>query len=248
MARFSFGRICGLMLALGLGFGATATAQTDFTKQGAFSSAVFGPIDSRAIYGEGIFPEPLLAPEMDVERELRFDWIHQEKRGVVADEAKAEVEWSFGLLTVEVGFSYSRETAVEVDPFTATTARSRSEGLGNVEFAARYPLWQFVSADAQFEYTLVGALEVAVPTNTSVSKDTEIVPQVFQLMRFGKNVTFQTSVGYSALMGPEEGGTGTLEYSAVLGYSIDRSVLPVPGVTRIIPLAELVGDMPLTGD
>src|SRR5690242_2675217 len=82
------------------------------------SAPVFSSLDGRAIYGKGIFPEPLLAPEMDVEREVRLDWLHSEKRGTVSDEATAEVEWSFGLLTVEAEFKYQRDSMVDVDPFT----------------------------------------------------------------------------------------------------------------------------------
>src|SRR4051812_47528910 len=162
------------------------------------------------MYGKSWFPEPLLAPEMDVEREVRVDWLHTERRGFVADEPKAEVEWNFGLLTVEVELPYVRETESGFNAGLGRTVRERTEGVGNVEFSARYPLYNFVSNDAQFEYTLVGAFELAVPTNTVVSKDFEIVPQLFQLMRFGKHLTFQTSVGYSALIGPEEGGVAAL--------------------------------------
>jgi len=41
----------------------------------------FWRVDQRAIYGKSKFPEPLLAPEMDVESELRLDWFHSEKSG-----------------------------------------------------------------------------------------------------------------------------------------------------------------------
>jgi hypothetical protein len=199
---------------------------------------VFGKIDSRAIYGKSAFPEPLLAPEMDVEKELRFDWLHQEKSGIRSDEVKAEVEYSFGFLTLEVEAPYERE---EEHGHTI-------DGLGSIELSARYPLWQYVSPGAKFEYTLVGALEVAVPSGSRISKDTEIVPQLYQLMRFGDHFTLQASVGYSALMGPEEGGVGTLEYALVAGYSIDHSDLPIPGVLRAIPMAELVGERAFNGE
>jgi len=86
-----------------------------------------------------------------------------------------------------------------------------------------------------------------VPTNTAVSKDNGARAAGFSAHAVGKNVTFQTSVGYSALIGPVGRRRGTLEYSAVVGYAIDRSVLAVPGVRRIIPMAELVGDLPFNG-
>jgi hypothetical protein len=198
---------------------------------------LFSKADSRAIYGKSAFPEPLLAPEMDVERELRFDWLHQEKTGVRSDEVKAEIEYSFGLLTLEVEAPYEREEE----------HGHAIDGMGSIELSARYPLWQYVSPGAAFEYTLAGALEVAVPSGSRISKDTEIVPQLYQLMRLGDHFTLQTSVGYSALMGPEAGGVGTLEYAVVAGYSIDHSQLPIPGVLRLIPMAELVGERAFSG-
>jgi hypothetical protein len=205
--------------------------------QGLPNCPLFSPSDPRAIYSKSTFPEPLLAPEMDVEREFRLDWLHEEKRAIRNDTVKAEVEYSFGYLTLEVEAPYERQ---EQDHHAI-------DGIGSIEWSARYPLWQYVSPTAAFEYTLVGALELAVPSNSRVSKDTEIVPQLYQLMRFGDHLTLQTSIGYSALIGPEEGGVTTLEYAAVLGYSIDHRQLPIPTVLRLIPMAELVGERPFNG-
>src|SRR5947209_11841374 len=89
----------------------------------AFSTPTFSLADPRAIYGTSKFPEPLLAPEMDVERELRFDWLHAEKRAVRTDEARAEVEWSFGDLTLEVGTAYERQEERSREPFTGHKMR-----------------------------------------------------------------------------------------------------------------------------
>jgi hypothetical protein len=198
---------------------------------------LFSLVDPRAIYGKSTFPEPLVAPEMDVEREFRLDWLHEEKRGIRNDNVKAEVEYSFGYLTLEVEVPYERQEE----------HHHAIDGIGSIEFSVRYPIWQYVSPAATFEYTLVGALELAVPSNSRISKDTEVVPQLYQLMRFGDHLTLQTSIGYSALIGPEEGGVASLEYAAVLGYSIDHRQLPIPTVLRLIPMAELVGERPFNG-
>src|SRR5690242_7499908 len=61
-----------------------------------------GLLDHRSRYGQGWFPEPLCADELDAESELRLDWFHGEDRDRQADEVKAEFEWNFGNLTLEV--------------------------------------------------------------------------------------------------------------------------------------------------
>jgi hypothetical protein len=211
------------------------------------NSALFSAIDQRGIYGHSTYPEPLLAPEMDVEAELRFDWLHQEKSGRLSDKVKGEFEYSFGYLTVEVGSSYSRDQVVTRDAATGRASRRTEQGIGSTELAARYPLYQYLSRDAAFEYNLVGAVEVAVPSGSKISRDTEVVPAVYQLMRFGDHFTVQTSIGLSTLTGPDQGGVNMLEYSTVVGYMIERDQLRLPGVLRTIPMVELVGDRTLNG-
>jgi hypothetical protein len=199
------------------------------------------------MYGKSWFPEPLLAPEMDVENELRLDWFHAERRHLRTDELKAELEFSLGLLTLEAEVPYQRDEETTRDPLTTRQTRARTEGVGNIELAARYPLYQFVPPRNDFEYTLVGAFELALPSRSSISHDTELVPQLFQLVRLGRHVTLQTSVGWSAVIGPDEGGINTLEYAAVLGYSVDRDQLRLPAVQRLLPIAEIVGQRAMSG-
>jgi hypothetical protein len=209
--------------------------------------ALFSTIDPRGIYGHSTFPEPLLAPEMDVEAELRFDWLHQEKAGRRSDRVKGEFEYSVGYLTLEVGTSYSKDQVVTRDVATGRKSTRADQGLGSTELAARYPLYQYLSRDALIEYTLVGALEVALPSGSRISRDTEVVPAVYQLMRLGDHLTLQTSLGLSVLSGPDQGGVNTIEYAVVLGYMLEREQLKLPGVLRVIPIVELVGDRTLNG-
>jgi hypothetical protein len=225
-----------------LGFLACSTGAQEF-----LSRPLFTPLDPRAMYGKSWFPEPLRAPEMDVENELRFDWFHSERHGAVADEVRGEVEFSLGLLTLEVEAPYRRDEQTSRDPVTGRVKRTRDEGIGSIELSARYPLFQTVTPKNDFEYTLVGAFEVAVPSGSRLSHDTEFVPQLFQLARFGRHVTLQASVGWSSLVGPAEGGVNTLEYAAVLGYSIERDQLRLPAVLRLLPLAEIVGERVISG-
>jgi hypothetical protein len=205
-----------------------------------------GLLDHRSRYGQFWFPEPLRGPEMDVDRELRIDWFHGEKKGFQQDEVTAEVEYNIGLLTLEVEAGYERGSESAFDAALGRTIRSTEDGAGAIEFSARHPIYQYVSQDGFFDYTLVAALEVAAPSGSKISKDSEIVPQLFQLMRFGEHFSLQTSVGYSVVIGPEEGGATALEYSVILGYNLEHDELPLPGVLRTIPIFELNGDWGLS--
>ena len=200
----------------------------------------FGLLDRRSSYGQFWFVEPLRAPEMDVDRELRFDYFHGETRGSVTDQVKAEVEYNFGLLTLEMELPWERDRFA-VRPETRRTMHETVHGVGSIELSARHPLFEFVSDDNMLDYTLAGAFEVALPSNSPISKDTEFVPQLFQLLRLGEHVSVEASAGISALAGPREGGTDTFEYNVVLGYNIEHEQLPLPRVLRTIPMVELNG-------
>src|ERR1041385_1243303 len=65
-----------------------------------------GLLDHRSRYGQDFFPEPLRAPETDVDRELRFDWLHAEQPGTRINEVTAELEYNFDLLTMELEVPY----------------------------------------------------------------------------------------------------------------------------------------------
>src|SRR2546430_1199006 len=112
-------RIGGILFGIGILSGVAIAAKPasiidaeDRPTAPAFMAPLMN-VDSR--YGQGWFPEPLLAPEMDVERELRFDYFHGEKKGLQQDSVKAEIEWSFGMLTIEVEAEYSREKEASIN-------------------------------------------------------------------------------------------------------------------------------------
>jgi hypothetical protein len=198
-------------------------------------------LDSRSVYGQFWFVEPLRAPEMDVDREVRLDWFHAEGKGSQSDEVKAELEYNFGLLTVEVEVPYVNNRTSGFDAELKKEVRSREEGIDNIELSARHPVFQWVSAGGGFDYTAVAAMEVAIPSGSSFSKDTELVPQLFQLLRLGEHVSVEASVGWSVLIGPVARGENSLEYNVVLGYNIEREQIKLPGVQRVIPIFELNG-------
>lgn len=93
----------------------------------------------------------------------------------------------------------------------------------------------------------MGAFELALPTNTHFSKDTEIGPRIYKLLRLGDHVSVQASVAFAYQIGPRQGGSESMEYSVVFGYDIGREDLPIPGVTSFIPLFELVGENGFAG-
>lgn len=233
-----------------LGTGTSIAAAEDTIPSSPSGTSRYGPFalfDSRSTYGQFWFVEPLRAPEMDVDRELRLDYFHGENHGVQSDTLNAEVEYNINLLTVELEVPYEWETANSFDATRGRTVRERSQGVGSIEMAARHPFFQYVSDDHFFDYTAVGAFEVAIPSNSPISKDAEFVPQIFQLLRVGDHLSVETGTGVSFLAGPREGGTNTFEYNLVLGYNIEHKELPLPGILRTIPIFELNGERVLSG-
>ncbi len=211
------------------------------------SRYAFGLLDHRSRYGEGWFPEPLRGDEGDVDREIRFDYFHSERNGQQSGAVKAELEYNVGLLTLEVEGHYQRDTESSIGSL-GNPLHLASAGVGSITFAARHPLLQYVSPDGNFDYTLVAGLEVGVPWGSQISKDTEIVPHLFQLFRFGEHLSVQATAGYSALIGPDQGGHSSFEYNLTLGYNLEREELRLPDVVRTIPIFELSGDTALTRD
>lgn len=209
------------------------TAQTD-TRYG-----LFHLLDHRSIYGQGVFPEPFLVDESNGEtNEFRVDWLHTKSGDVHSDEFKVEVEKGFGLLTLELEVPFERERDVAED----TTTR----GFDNISIGARYPFYQYVSPGGTIDSTLGASVEVGIPSNSSLSKNAELVPKIFNDLRIGRHFTLQSILGYSLRFGSgDEGGLRTLEYGFVFGYTIPHRELPLPGVQQLIPVLELAGETEL---
>ena len=148
-------------------------------------------------------------------------------------------------LTLELEAPYSRETTLTRNALTGRGGHDRAEGIGNVSIGARHPVYQWVSKDDFFDNTIVVGLEVGIPTNSSISKHTEIVPKLIDDLRLGEHFSIQTVLGYSFQLGSSpEGGTHTFEYAAVFGYAFERKDLPAffTGIDRIIPILEIKGE------
>jgi len=213
----------------------TAKAQTNSPAAAVDTHyGLFNWLDHRSSYGQGIFPEPFLVDDSDLEvNETRLDWLHTKAHNATADEGTVEIEKGFGLLTVEGEFHFEREV----------NAGHVSDGVGNIDLGARYPFYQCVSDNGFFDTTLGAAIELGIPVHSAVSKNTELVPKIFNDLRLGNHFTMQTILGYSTLFGGgAEGGAQKFEYGFDFGYSIPHQQLRIPHVQQLVPLFELSGE------
>jgi hypothetical protein len=207
----------------------------------------YGPLglyDHRSLYGKGVYPEPFIVDDSDGEvNEFRLDWSHQRGKGQNDNIATVELEHGNGLWTLELEVPYEYDTSNVYDPATRLVDHQRAQGFDNINPGARMPVYQWVSADESFDTTFGVAIEVGIPTNSPLSKNTEIVPKVFNDTRIGEHFTAQTILGYSFLRGSDATGGGQqhFEYGMVFGWTIPHSDLPLPDVQDFIPLLELQG-------
>jgi hypothetical protein len=128
-------------------------------------------------------------------------------------------------------------------PYERTaTGQNVVEGIDNIDLGARYPIAQYGSANGFIDTTFGVAFEAGVPTNSTISKNAEWVPKVFNDLRMGDHFTLQSIFGYSTLSGGgEDGGLQNFEYGFVVGYTIPHEELPIPGVQQFIPVLEIDG-------
>ncbi len=192
---------------------------------------LFGLLDHRSDYGLGVYPEPFLVDDDDLEPgEARRDWMHTQAGASKTDVIHPEVEMDFDQNTFELETPYE----IDTDP--------NAHGFGNVDLGVRGPIYQYVSPGGLVNTTFGVGLEAGIPTESAVSKNAELVPKLFHDLKIG-NFTAQSIFGYSTLFGPgDDGGLQTFEYGFVFGYTIQRDQLPLPDVLQTIPFMELIGD------
>ena len=92
--------------------GSLSLAQTasSSTTESSTRYGLFGWLDHRSSYGQGVFPEPFLIDDSDLEtNEARLDWLHTSRNDTHGEQVTAEVEKGFGLLTLEVEVPYERD-------------------------------------------------------------------------------------------------------------------------------------------
>ncbi len=130
---------------------------------------LFDLLDHRSSYGEGVYPEPFLVDDSDLEHgELRLDGFRMAKGADHVDNLKGEIEYGFGQMTLEVEVPFERDVE----------GGSVTEGYDNIDIGARYPFYQYVSRGGLIDTTFGLAVEVGVPTTSPVSKNTEVVPKI----------------------------------------------------------------------
>jgi hypothetical protein len=195
---------------------------------------LFDLLDSRSQYGQGVFPEPFIVDDSDLEvNEARLDILHTKIGSQHSDLLTAEIEKGFGVLTLELEVPYQWDL----------TNGQRQQGFNNIDLGARIPVYEYVSTSGFVDSTFGVAFEAGIPTNSTLSKNGELVPKVFNDLLLGEHFTVQSILGYSTLVGPgEDGGLQTFEYGFVFGYTIQHEQLPIPGVLQVIPVFELLGE------
>ena len=199
---------------------------------------LFGLLDHRSGYGQGVFPEPFLVDDSDLEvNEARLDWLFTKAHHENDSQVTMEVEKGFGPVTLEIEAPYE----VENTSHPSHTA----DGFDNIDLGARCPFYQYVSEDKFIDTTFGVGIEVGIPTQSTFSKDTEIVPKLFNDLKI-EQFTLQSIMGYSSLHGPgEDGGSESFEYGFDFGYTIPHEQLPIPHVLQLIPVFELIGETAL---
>ncbi len=202
----------------------------------------FNLLDHRSRYGTGFFPEHFRQTSLDAEHELRADYFHGEHKGRRESEIESEVEWAIGNLTLTIEGEWESEHEFNGAAF------ERKEGWQTVKFKAHHPVYQFVSKDNFFDYTLVGKVSLGLPLAGNMhTDDYEIYPLLGQMLRLGEHFSAQTWTGVNFVTGSKEGGNHELRYGALLGWNIYHHEVPIPGTQSFAPLLELDGQRFLAG-
>jgi hypothetical protein len=215
---------------------ASSPAQPAETRFGLFSL-----LDSSSKYYSGGFPEPLRVEDTTLDNELRLDFLHQEAKQALGNQVSTEVQKSLGIMTFEIQAPYVSNREAD------DAGRRQDVGdFGNVELGARIPCCQWVRGPVDNSAGL--NFEVDVPTNSRLSKNTEITPGLFDDLCIGRHFTMQTLFSFASLLGsaPEE-GRESFEYSLNFAYAIEDEQFALPHVERIVPMFELVGETGLSG-
>ena len=196
---------------------------------------LFDWLDTKSAYNQEFFPQPLLVDDTSLEKEgeLEFSSLHTQANGQRSDTVTAEIQKSIGLLTLELTVPYEREA----------DAGDVSQGIGNIDFGARYPVHQFVSATGFFDNTFGVGMEAGIPASSAISVNAELQPKIFDDLKVGEQFSIQSVLGYSTLLGGgDNGGQQTFEYGFAFAYALPHAKLPLPGVQQFTPMLELAGE------
>jgi hypothetical protein len=205
-----------------------------------------GLLDFDSKYFRDAFPEPFRVEDTTLNNELRFDWEHDQAKGVRSDAFTAEMQKSVGIVTLEVQGQYITSSG-RLDLGDGDDAGS-GNGFENVQVGGRVPILQFISNSGSIDNSIGINLEGGIPTNSQVSKNASASIGIFDDLALGDHFTLQTLFSYSRLFGSlPANGRDLFDYGLAFGYAIEDEQLPIPDVERLIPIAELVGETSLTG-
>ena len=214
----------------------TAETTTSSTRYGLFDA-----LDHGSSYGSGLYPEPFLVDDTDLEvNEARLDYLHTAGPGNShVDNIHAEVEKGFGQLTLELEGNLERDSV----------SGAGSTNFSNVDLGARYPVYQIVDPKGLWDTTFGVGAEVGVPTGSIISRNTEVVPKVFNDFRI-ENFSLQSILGYSTLIGnsQDDGRQQNFEYGCVFGYTIQHDQIAIPGLVSLVPVLEIDGSRQMNQD
>jgi hypothetical protein len=222
-----FGLSAALFSAASVHAGNSADNQTESALSTRYGP--FGLLDHSSQYGLGVLPEPFLVDDSDLEvNELRLDLFDTRTGAQHTDLFKAELEKGFGPVTFELEMLYERDVSTGVV----------SEGVNSINLGVRVPFYQYVSAPVDTTFGV--ATEVALPVNSARSRNTEVVPKIFNDLILGDHFTLQSIFGYSTLFGPgPDRNSQHFESGFVFGYTFQHKELPIPGVRQFILMSEL---------
>lgn len=203
---------------------------------------LFDGLDHRSVYYKNVSPQPLLVDDTGIEPELEAELNYLHTAGpdqLRNDIISAELQKGFGVVTFELAVPYQR----------VSDSDDTAKGFGNISLGARTPLYQYVSANGVFDTTAGIGLEVGIPVNSELSKNTELNPSVFNDFFVGNHFNVQTVLGYDKLFGSgDDGSEEDFECGLVLAWTIPHTDLPIPGVERFSPMFEVDGELGLNQD
>ncbi len=207
----------------------------------------FGLLDHRSKLAKGFFPGTFLAANVAAQREVAMTWYHFETGHQQLDLFYNEFKWGMDQWTVELQAPYQHEHVSFPDAAPGEPTSRNFDGMANFAIIMRAPIYQYVSKHDSIDYSLVPGLEIDPPSGSTVSTGTVISPRIMQAIGLGNHLSIMTSLGMSFLTGPHQGGEKDLTWDTVPGYNIYHRNLPIPGISDITPVFEIVGSDPLSG-
>jgi hypothetical protein len=234
-----------LLIVFGVQLAATAdnddlSTTNSWTSQNA-RFGLFDWLDHRSAYYQDCFPQALIVDDTspEPEGELELSYLHTAAAAQHSDLISAEIQKSIGLVTLELEVPYER----------FTDSDGTAKGIGNLEVAARCPVYQYVSANGFFDDTLGGFGGIGIPVYSQVSRNTELEGGVFNDTKLGEHFTIQTVLGYDQLFGGgDDGGSEEFDYGLVFAWGVSHAEMPVPGIEKFTPMFEVDGDLGLNQD